>query len=101
MRRNMIALLLVLGGAAVAMAQSPPVRQNQPKPAAAKQAAAKPAPQSGRCDVGVISHLGEKFHVRQVGYTVFGNESSEVSVDPWRIDDLVVARIAGALGKRA
>ena len=61
MRRTIIALLLILSGAAAAVAQPAPTK---PKPAAAKQ-----APQSGRCDIGVVSHLGEKFHVRQVVIT--------------------------------
>jgi hypothetical protein len=93
MRRIAIALLLLVSGAAAAVAQTAP---GKPKPAAAK-----PAPQSGHCDIGVISHLGEKFNVRQIGLTVFGNESNEVAVESWRVDDLVAARIAGALGKRA
>jgi len=93
MRRIAIALVLFLSGAAASAAQPAPAR---PKPASAKQ-----VPQSGHCDVGVISHLGEKFHVRQIGITVFGNESNEVFVESWRIDDLVVGRIAGALSKRA
>jgi hypothetical protein len=88
-----IALLLLLSGAAASVAQPAPAK---PKPTATKQ-----VPQGGRCDVGIISHLGEKFHVRQIGITVFGNESNEVSVESWRIDDLVVARITGALGRRA
>ena len=93
MRRIAMALLVLLSGVAASVAQPAPAK---PKPAAAKQ-----APQNGRCDVGIISHLGEKFHVRQIGITVFGNESNDVSVESWRIDDLVVARITGALGRRA
>jgi hypothetical protein len=101
MRPTVIALLLLLSGAAAALAQPTPVKPNQTRQAAAKPAAARQSPQSGRCDVGVISHLGEKFNVRQIGFTVFGNESNEVSIESWRIDDLVVAKIGGALGKRA
>ncbi len=93
MRRIAIALVLLLSGAVASFAQ--------PAPAKPKPAASKPASPSDRCDVGIISHLGEKFHVRQIGYTVFGNESNEVSVESWRIDDLVVARITSALGNRA
>jgi hypothetical protein len=101
MRPTVIALLLLLSAAAAALAQPAPDKPNQARPAAAKPAAAGQSPQSGRCDVGVISHLGEKFNVRQVGFTVFGNESNVVSIESWRIDDLVVAKISGALGKRA
>ena len=101
MRPTVIALLLLLSGAAAALAQPTPVKPNQTRQAAAKPEAARQSPQSGRCDVGVISHLGEKFNVRQIGFTVFGNESNEVSIESWRIDDLVVAKISGFLNKRA
>jgi hypothetical protein len=96
MRRTVIALLLLLGGAAAAVAQPAPTRQNLPKQAAAKQ-----APQNGSCAVGVVSQLGEKFTVGAIGYTVFGNEINEVPVESWHIDDLVIGKISGALGKRA
>jgi hypothetical protein len=101
MKLTVIASLLLLSGAAAALAQPAPVNPNQTRQAAAKPSTARQPPQSGHCDVGVISHLGEKFNVRQIGFTVFGNESNEVSIEPWRIDDLVVAKIGGALGKRA
>ena len=100
MRLTVIAPLLLLSGAAAALAQPAPVNPNQTRQVAAKPATARQPPQSGRCDVGVISHLGEKFNVRQIGFTVFGNETNEVSIEPWRVDDLVVAKIGGALGKR-
>jgi hypothetical protein len=99
MKRTVIALLLLVGGAAVAVAQTAPAKPSQPKPAA-KQAAARPAPQTGPC-VGVVSDLGAKFTVRKVGLTVFGNADDEVPADSWRIDDLVAAKIGGVFGKRA
>ena len=101
MRRTITALLLLLNGVGAAMAQPAPAKQNLPKTATAKQAVAKQAPpQNGNC-VGVVSNLGEKFTVRKIGYTVFGNEENEVPVESWRIDDLVIAKISGSLGKRA
>jgi hypothetical protein len=101
-RRTVIALLLLLSGTAAAEAQSAPAKPSQPKQAAVKQTAAKPAtPQNGPCAVGVVSQLGEKFTVRKIGYTVFGNDINEVPVESWHIDDLVVAKISAALGKRA
>ncbi len=78
MRRTIIALLLIVSGAAAAVAQT--VKQN---PSAQ-------APPKGHCAVGVISDLGEKFQVR----------NKDVPVE-WHIDDLVVDRIRAALGKRA
>ncbi len=95
MRRTIVTLLLLLGGAAAALAQPAPAKQNLPKTASAKQA----PQQDGNC-VGVVSNLGEKFTVRKTGYGVFGNELKEVPVDSWHIDDLAVAKISAALGKR-
>jgi hypothetical protein len=95
MRRTVVTLLLLLGGAAAALAQPAPAKQNVPKTAAAKRA----PQQDGNC-VGVVSNLGEKFTVRKTGYGVFGNELKEVPVDSWHIDDLAVAKISAALGKR-
>jgi hypothetical protein len=100
MRRTVIALLLLLCGAAAALAQPAPAKQNRPKTAGAKQAATKQVPaQNGNC-VGVVSNLGAKFGVSKIGFTVFGNEENEVPIESWRVDDLVVAKIGGLLGKR-
>jgi hypothetical protein len=44
-----------------------------------------------------VSQLGEKLTVKKIGYTVFGNEDNEVPVESWRVDDLVIAKISGAL----
>jgi hypothetical protein len=97
MRRTAIALLLLLGGAAAALAQPSPAKPNQPKPAA-KPAAA--APQAGPC-VGVVTELGAKFTVGKPGFSVFGNVNEEMPVYSWRIDDIVIAKIGSAFGKRA
>ncbi|MGL9623466.1 hypothetical protein QRQ56_36485 [Bradyrhizobium sp. U531] len=70
----------------------------------AKNAPSKPAPASrstpqaaGPC-VGVISLLGDRFIVKKVGVTVFGNENKEVPVDGFGLDDLVVERVRAAVG---
>ncbi len=76
MRRTVIALLLLVSGAA-ATAVAQPAKQNPPA--------------QGHCAVGVQSRLGEEFEV--------GNK--KVSVESWHIDDLVVDRVRAALGKRA
>jgi hypothetical protein len=89
-----------------ASAQTPPApapmaqSATPAKPAAKKSAKAKsggklqaaPA-ESGPCQIGVISTIGDKFTVQKVGVTVFGNEFAEVPVEPWGLDDLVVARV--------
>jgi hypothetical protein len=42
--------------------------------------------------IGIISAVGDKFDVRKVGLTVFGNELTAVPIAPWGIDDLVTAK---------
>ena len=71
------------------------------KPAAKKSApktktGAKPAADSGPCQIGVIPVIGDAFVVQKVGLMVFGNELTEVPTSGWGLDDLVVARIRAA-----
>ena len=87
MRLTVIALLLVVSGTATAVA---PAKQNRPAQAS----------QSGHCDVGVVSHLGEKFGVKQ-GDRLEELTGGDVSVEPWHLDDLVTDAIRGAAGNRA
>jgi hypothetical protein len=79
-------------------AAKPAAKKAVPK---AKAKAAKPAASgaadTGPCDMGVISHLGDVFTVQKVGLTVFGNEYAEVQV-PWGLDDLIFARVKAAGG---
>jgi hypothetical protein len=117
MRAAIAFLLLVTGAAGVASpatAQESGTTQAPAKPATSKQAAPKqpagkqttpkqaqaPRPPSGPC-IGVLSRLGETFTLRRVGITAFGNEENPVPIDAWRIDDLVAARIAAFVNKRA
>jgi len=75
-------------------AAKPTVKKSAPK---AKTGAKQPAPaESGPCQIGVISAIGEKFAVQKVGLTVFGNELTEVPIDAWSLNDLVVARVRAA-----
>ena len=81
---------MFLNSAGAALTQPAPAKQDPPKQATAKQAVAKQAPpQNGNC-VGVVSSLGEKFTVRRIGSSVFGNEINVVPVDSWHIEDLGV-----------
>jgi hypothetical protein len=83
----------------------------QATPLSTKPAATKPTPkakttarpsapiESGPCKIGVIPVIGDQFVVQKVGLMVFGNEHTEVPIDAWGLDDLVVARVrAAALG---
>jgi hypothetical protein len=56
-----------------------------------------PPPTSGRC-IGVISVIGDRFAVKKIGFTVFGNEFKEIPADNLRLDDLVVERVQAAVG---
>lgn len=75
-------------------AAKPAVKKSTPK---GKAAAKQPAPaESGPCQIGVISAVGDRFAVQKVGLTVFGNELTEVPINAWGLDDLVVARVRAA-----
>ena len=91
---------------ASAQTSSPPGATTQSSAPAAKPASkksapkaktsAKPATESGPCQIGVIPFIGDIFVVKKVGLMVFGNEYTEVPTNGWGLDDLVVARIRAA-----
>lgn len=70
------------------------------KPAPRNKSAAKTIapPGGGSCQIGVISAIGDVFVVQKVGITVFGNEYTEVPIETWGLDDIVVARLRAAVG---
>jgi hypothetical protein len=100
------AVLLALSVAISAQAQpAQPPAVAPAKPAVKKSAlpkgtpASRPAspPTSGRC-IGVVSAIGDRFAVKKIGITVFGNEYKEIPADDWRLDELVVERVRAAAG---
>jgi len=105
-----IAIILVSCLTAAGWAQSPatsstPAAATPAKPVTkkaapkAKAAAKQPvAAETGPCRLGVISALGERFAVQKFGLTIFETEESEVPVEGWGLDDLVVARVRAATG---
>jgi hypothetical protein len=108
LRRFATAIILVSCLAAAGWAQTPlktdaPAATTPAKPVArkaapkAKAAATKPvATEAGPCRLGVISALGDRFAVQKFGLTIFETEESEVAVDGWGLDELVVARVRAA-----
>ena len=108
LRRFATAIILVSCLAAAGWAQTPlttdaPAATTPAKPVAkkaapkAKAAATKPvATEAGPCRLGVISAVGDRFAVQKFGLTVFETEESEVAVDGWGLDELVVARVRAA-----
>lgn len=99
--------------AASAWAQGQPPATATPSAATVKPAVKKPAPKArisakprgaadnGPCQVGVISVIGDEFVVQRVGLTIFGNEYTEVPIERWGLDDLVVTRVRAALPNTA
>jgi len=82
------------GAPAATAAIKPAVKKPAPK---AKITAKPPGPaESGPCQLGVVPAPGDTFVVQKVGLTIFGNEQTEVPVDGWGFDDLVVARVRAA-----
>lgn len=53
---------------------------------------------AGRCRLGVISALGERFAVQKFGLTIFETKETVVSTAGWGLDDLVLARARVATG---
>lgn len=96
-------VLLFLALYLVDSAQAQPVQP--PTAAKTRPVAKKPAPAkgvstasqaSGPC-IGVFPLLGDRFSVKKIGLTVFGNEFKEISVDNWGLDDLAVERVRAAV----
>jgi len=95
--------VLLLALSVVHSAQAQTVQP--PAAAKAKPAAKKPTPPkamagtpaaNGPC-IGVFPLLGDRFEVKKIGITVFGNEFKEITVDNWGLDDLVVERVRAAV----
>jgi hypothetical protein len=73
----------------------PAVKKAPPKAKTAAKPTLKPI-ENGPCQLGVIPAIGDQFAVQKVGLTIFGNGLTEVPIDGWALDDLVVARVRAA-----
>lgn len=112
MIRIFIVAFFVSCGVPMAWAQTQPAPDPTSQKAAAsgKRVAKKPpqkgstaanstaAPENGRCQIGVIAAIGDRFSVQNIGFTVFGNELTEVPIEAWGLDDLVIAKVRSAAG---
>jgi hypothetical protein len=85
-------------GSSAKPAAAPPTALSVKKQAHKTKTTAKPpaAADNGPCRIGVIPAIGDQFVVQKVGLTVFGNEHTEVPIEAWGLDDLVVARVRAA-----
>jgi hypothetical protein len=88
-----------LPGTATTPAVTPAAKPAIKKPAQKTRTTAKPPgpTDNGPCHLGVIPAIGDQFVVQKVGLTIFGNEYTEVPIDAWGLDDLVVARVRAAV----
>jgi hypothetical protein len=50
--------------------------------------------------VAVISAIGDKFSVRKIGFTAFGNDLKRFPIDAWGIDPFVVNKVRSVLAGR-
>jgi hypothetical protein len=112
MLRVVVVVLSLAAGLGVAAAQTESLQQGATtqatgRQAAPKQAAAKSGPRqaaapagSGHC-VGVLSRLGVTFTLSKIGIIPLLNEERRIPIEQWHVDDLVAARVAAFLGKRA
>jgi hypothetical protein len=50
--------------------------------------------------VAVISAIGDKFTVKKLGFTVFGNDEKDFPIDAWGIDEFVVNKVRSVLAGR-
>jgi hypothetical protein len=73
----------------------PAVKKTAPKAKTAVTPPPKPI-ENGPCQLGVIPAIGDQFAVQKVGLAIFGNELTEVPIDGWTLDELVVARVRAA-----
>jgi len=109
MVRTFAVAFVLLCLVASASAQAPPPTAAAPAAAPAiEPAVKKPAPkaktpaktaapaESGPCQIGVISAAGDLFTVKKIELMVFGNEQTEIPIDAWGLDDLIVARVRAA-----
>jgi hypothetical protein len=99
-------VLVLLSFLVPAAAQTPPAT-NAPS-TATKSPAKKQAPkanagarapvsaETGPCQIGVISAIGDQFSILHIGLTMLGNEFMEAPIDAWSIDNLLVARVQAA-----
>src|SRR3979411_732959 len=90
-------------GTAITQAGTPAPKLVAKKTAPKAKTSAKPTGplESGPCQIGVIPVIGDQFVVQKVGLTVFGNEHTEVPIEAWGLDDLVIARVRAAVAPGA
>lgn len=57
------------------------------------------APRTAQKSIGLITTIGDSFHVRTVGVTAFGNEAGKFPIASWKANDRVASNVANLLRK--
>jgi hypothetical protein len=100
--RRLAVVLLALSLVLPAQAQSvQPLTASKPavkKPPKAVAASRPAAPAAGGPCLCVISRIGDRFGVKNIGLALFGIDYKTIPVDNWGLDDLVVERVRAAVG---
>ena len=50
--------------------------------------------------VAIVSAIGDRFTVKKIGITIFGNDQRDFPIDAWKIDDAVTDKVRAVVGKR-
>jgi len=106
MLRHVAALLITSALIVPSYAQAPTAQPantaarpaSKKMPSKPKAKAARPAAETGPCSLGVISAIGDRFFVDKFGVTVFETEETEVPIEGWGLDELVLTRVRAAAG---
>jgi hypothetical protein len=57
------------------------------------------APRTAQKSIGLITTIGDSFHVKTVGVTVSGNEAGKFPIASWKVNDRVASSVANLLRK--
>lgn len=57
------------------------------------------APRTPQKTIGLITTIGDSFHVRTVGVTAFGNEAGKFPIASWKVNDRVASSVANLVRK--
>lgn len=96
MKKIIIGILALLFAAAAVSAES----QAQAAKAAARKKPAPAAAPDTRKSIALISEIGDKFMVQQIGIMVFGNQKREEPIESWGMDAFVAAKFSETVKTR-
>jgi hypothetical protein len=95
MNKVIIGVLCLIFASAAAAAEP---QAQAPKGVSKKKPA--PAAPDTRKTIGLISEIGDKFTVQQIGIMIFGNQKREEPIESWGMDAFVAAKFSNAVKAR-